>query len=106
MLNILNMFNNNKTGVGMGTTVTIREMDERLWREAKAEAARENITIADAMAKAINAWLSPKAQKKASPFDIKPFSGVSGPGASEEDAAIYGHRAGEKPYDIPRRREK
>ncbi len=108
MQNILNMFNKIINGVGMGTTVTIRDMDERVWREAKAEAARENITIANAMAKAIMAWLAPGARKKASPFDIKPFSAKDGkPGEiSEEDALIYGHRAGEKPYEFPNVRKR
>jgi len=94
----------------MGTTVTIREMDEKLWREAKAEAARENITLADAMAKAITAWLSPNAaaRKRASPFDVKPISAKDGkPGEiSEEDAIIYGYRAGEKPYEFPNVRKR
>ena len=74
--------------------VTLRNFDDALYRELKAEAARDNITILDALAQAVSVWLNTHKheKKKKSVFDYKSVN--FGPGSErssqEIDEVLYG----------------
>ncbi|HIH22585.1 TPA: hypothetical protein HA238_02570 [Candidatus Micrarchaeota archaeon] len=76
--------------------VTLREFDDRLYRELKAEAARDDITIVEALAQAVTVWLATHThkKKKKSVFDYKPvdFGASSEKSSREIDEVLYGEQ--------------
>ena len=77
--------------------VTLRNFDDKLYRELKAEAARDDLTIVDALTRAVSVWLTEHAhkKKKKSVFDYKPvdFGPGSEKSSQEIDEVLYGKEA-------------
>lgn len=72
---------------------TIRNMDERTYRQLKAKAAVEGITVGSAITQAIKSWLNEEEERKKSVslLDMKPESfGKKNSRLSEEiDEILY-----------------
>lgn len=77
--------------------ISIRGVDAKLFKEFKAEAAREGTGMGTVLNVAISNWLSSKnAKKKTNFLDLEPWDWGSGneKASSEIDDELYG---GEKP---------
>lgn len=73
--------------------VTIRDVDEAVFRRFKARAVEEGMRLGEALTQAMEMWLKQKSLKpKASFLDIRPFNwGESSKRLSAEiDQLIYG----------------
>jgi plasmid stability protein len=74
--------------------VTLRNFDDKLYRELKAEAARDGLTVVEALAQAVSVWLTVHTHKKnrKSVFDYKAvdFGPGSEKSSQEIDTALYG----------------
>ncbi|MEW5761262.1 MAG: hypothetical protein AB1779_10915 [Candidatus Thermoplasmatota archaeon] len=61
--------------IGDMMDTTIRNIDERIYRQLKAKAAMDGISVGKAITQAIKVWLNEeRGEKKASLLDIKPES--------------------------------
>lgn len=74
--------------------VTLRDFDDELYKELKSEAIKDDITVAQALKKAVATWLSlhKHKKKKKSVFDYKPvdFGPGSEKSSQEIDEVLYG----------------
>lgn len=75
--------------------IAIRDVDENLFKEFKAEAAREGTSVGKILTMAMRFWLERVKKKKKvrkSLLDLKPFDwGKGSENSSEEiDAILYG----------------
>jgi len=73
--------------------ITLRNVDERVFRRFKAVAVRRGLTVGKAVTQALAKWVSrQKAVKKASIFDIKPVDFGKGTEnlSREIDKVLYG----------------
>ncbi len=73
--------------------VTLRNFDDKLYRELKSEAVKDGLTIVEALKQAVSVWLAVHThKKKKSVFDYKPMD--FGPGSErssqEIDQVLYG----------------
>ena len=80
----------------MTRNITVRSVNPALWRELKAEAAREGMNTGDAINHAIEKWLNEMKRKggkaRKSFWDVRPIKlGGKAERLSEEvDETIYG----------------
>lgn len=72
--------------------LTVKEVDERVFREFKAEAVKEGYTIGKALNFAMSMWVWKSTKPKRSLLDLKPVSfGKGTEKLSEEiDKVLYG----------------
>lgn len=74
--------------------VTLRNFDDKLYKELKAEAVRDELTIVEALAQAVSVWLTihRHKKKKKSVFDFGPmdFGRGSEKSSVEVDEILYG----------------
>ena len=73
--------------------ITIRNLQETIFRKFKAKAANEGIKLGDALAQAMEAWASRGSVKpKGRLSDVKPFNWGRGTEhtSSEVDSILYG----------------
>jgi hypothetical protein len=74
--------------------ITVRDVDERIFREFKAEAVKEGMQLGKALTRAMRFWLDRKKEKrpKKSILDLKPFDWGEGSERSsiEVDQVLYG----------------
>ena len=74
--------------------VTLRNFDDNLYKELKSEAVKDDLTVVEALKRAVAFWLSAHThkKKKKSVFDYKPMD--FGPGSekssTEIDDVLYG----------------
>ena len=74
---------------------TIRNINETVYRQLKAKAALEGLSVGEAITEAIKAWLGyRKKEKKASILDIKPVRSKRKNRmlSVEVDSILYGER--------------
>ena len=75
---------------------TIRNINETVYRQLKAKAALEGLSVGEAITEAIKAWLGyRKKEKKASILDIKPVMSKRKNRmlSIEVDEILYGEKA-------------
>ena len=75
---------------------TIRNINETVYRQLKAKAALEGLSVGEAITEAIKAWLGyRKKEKKASILDIKPVMSKRKNRmlSVEVDEILYGEKA-------------
>jgi hypothetical protein len=72
--------------------ITVRGVDEKIFKEFKAEAVREGKKIGEALNEAMRVWLMRKRAKKLKLLDLKPFDWGEGTErlSVEVDQIIYG----------------
>ena len=72
--------------------VTVRGIDEELFRKFKAKAVKEGEKLGDALNEAFLLWLRAKSRKKTRLTDLKPFDWGEGTERTsvEIDEIIYG----------------
>jgi len=76
-------------------TIAVRDVDENVFREFKAEAVREGVSVGKILTMAMRLWMErvkKKKKVKRSLLDLKPFDwGEGTENSSEEiDATLYG----------------
>ncbi|HLC74946.1 MAG TPA: hypothetical protein VJH88_03760 [Candidatus Nanoarchaeia archaeon] len=76
--------------------VTIKDVDEGTFRELKAEAAREGISVGKALSWAVKVWLSEMQKPRLSLLSWKTFKGGKGTQylSEEIDDILYGEKSG------------
>lgn len=75
--------------------VTIRELNERVFRRFKAKAVEEGMKLGEALTQAMESWLREgKAEVRPKISDIKPFNWGKGTEGSslEIDKVLYGEK--------------
>jgi hypothetical protein len=72
--------------------ITIRDIDEKVFREFKAKAIKEEKDLGSAFTNAMRIWLERKEKTKKSFLDLKPFDWGEGTEESsiEVDRILYG----------------
>ena len=75
--------------------ITIRDLDESVYRRFKAKAVEEGLKIGEAMTQAMELWIRQRSMKpRGSLLDIKPFSWGKGTEkvSIEIDQILYGEK--------------
>ena len=72
--------------------LTVKDVNEKIFREFKAEAARESVNIGKALNLAMSIWIQKSTKPKRSLLDIKPVSFGKGTErlSEEADKIVYG----------------
>lgn len=69
--------------------ITVRAVDQELWRELKVEVAKKGLTVGEAVNTALRKWLQVEPQKNRhkSFWDVKPIK-LKGNGASQASLSV------------------